>query len=135
MSTPENPFEAMMRQAQDWMKDANPNLADMMPKGLEDFMPTMPKEMIEGFFGKTMNPDGLDGKTRLLLTLAGLVASGANQELAIKMAVKHALEAGATSQEIIETISQMVVFGGPNAMATAMTIAKSVMDETKDDDA
>ncbi|WP_420863083.1 carboxymuconolactone decarboxylase family protein [Algirhabdus cladophorae] len=130
-----NPFEEMMRQAQEMMASANPKMAEMMPKGLEDFMPVMPKEMLETFFGKGMNPGGLDSKTRLLLTLAGLVASGADQELAIKMAVKHAIEAGATGQEIIETISQMVVFGGPNAMTTAMTIAKSVMDETKEDDA
>ena len=135
MNQADNPFEAMMRQAQDWMKDANPDMMRMMPKGLEDFMPTMPKELIEGFFGKGISPDGLDAKTRLLLTLGGLVASGADQELAIKMAVRHAHEAGATSQEIIETITQMVVFGGPNAMTTAMTIAKAVMDETKDDDA
>jgi 4-carboxymuconolactone decarboxylase len=135
MSTP-NPFELMMRQAQDWMKDANSDLSKMMPKGLEDFMPTMPKEMIEGFFGKGVSPDGLDAKTRLLLTLGGLVAAGADQELAIKMAVRHALEIGATKQEIIETITQMVVFGGTDAIATAMRIAQTVIEEdTKDESA
>ena len=46
--------------------------------------------------GKTFNPDGLDAKTRLLLTLAGLTMQGAQAEPQIRLTVRHALEAGAT---------------------------------------
>ena len=38
--------------------------------------PTMPKDMMEMWFGKTFNRDGLDAKTRLLVTLAALTVLG-----------------------------------------------------------
>jgi 4-carboxymuconolactone decarboxylase len=50
------------------------------------------------------------------------------------MTVRHALEAGATHEEIAETIAQMSMFAGIPAMTRAMEIARSVMDETKDQD-
>ena len=40
----------------------------------------MPKDMMEMFFGNTINKDGLDAKTRLLLTLAALTVLGAQAE-------------------------------------------------------
>ncbi len=44
--------------------------------------PTMPKDAMEMWFGKGINKDGLDAKTRLLLTLAGLTMQGAQGESA-----------------------------------------------------
>ncbi len=55
--------------------------------------------------GKGINPDGLDAKTRLLLTLQGLTIQGAQAEPQIRLTVRHAVEAGATTQEIAETIA------------------------------
>jgi 4-carboxymuconolactone decarboxylase len=56
----------------------------------------MPKEFLEMWFGKGLNKDGLDAKTRLLITLAGLTMLGAQSDTQIRMTVRHALEAGAT---------------------------------------
>ncbi len=33
----------------------------------------MPKDMLEMFFGKTFNRDGLDARTRFLVTISGMV--------------------------------------------------------------
>lgn len=128
-----NPFATMMKMGQDWAKALNPALESFTPKGFENLWPTMPKEFMEAFWGKTMNPEGLDAKTRLLLTLTGLTILGAQAESQIRLTVRHAREAGATKQEIAETIAQAGMFGGVPAMTKAMELATSVLDEDKDE--
>jgi 4-carboxymuconolactone decarboxylase len=129
MSDPTNPFEMMMRQAQDMAKAMNPALESFSPKGFESLWPTMPKEFMEMSFGKGINKEGLDAKTRLLITLAGLTMLGAQSDTQIRMTVRHALEAGATRDEIAETIAQMAMFAGIPSMTRAMEFAREVMDE------
>ncbi len=132
--TPTNPFELMMKQAQDMAKAMNPAMESFSPKGFEALWPTMPKEVMEMMFGNTVNKDGLDAKTRLLLTLAGLTCQGAQADTAVRQTVRHALEAGARKQEIVETIGQMSVFAGIPAMTRALDLAQEVMDENEDED-
>ncbi len=128
MTDQKNPFEAMMAMSQDWAKSLNPELTTFTPKGFEGLWPTMPKDVMETFMGKTLNPEGLDAKTKLLLTLGALTILGAQAEAQIRLTVRHALEAGATKQEIAETIAMMGVFGGVPAMTKAMELASSVME-------
>ncbi|GAW34026.1 carboxymuconolactone decarboxylase family protein [Roseovarius sp. A-2] len=128
MSDPTNPFEMMMRQAQEMAKAMNPALESFSPKGFEALWPTMPKEFMEMSFGKGINKEGLDAKTRLLITLAGLTMLGAQSDTQIRMTVRHALEAGATKDEIAETIAQMAMFAGVPSMTRAMDFAREVMD-------
>ena len=132
--TPKNPFAEMMAQAQEMAKALNPALESFSPKGFEALWPTMPKEVMEMMFGNTVNKDGLDAKTRLLLTLAGLTMQGAQADTAVRQTVRHALAAGAKKQEIVETIGQMSVFAGIPAMTRAMDLAQEVMDDKGDDE-
>ncbi len=132
--TPTNPFELMMKQAQDMAKAMNPALENFSPKGFENLWPTMPKEVMEMMFGNTVNSDGLDAKTRLLLTLAGLTMQGAQADTAVRQTVRHALEAGAKKQEIVETIGQMSVFAGIPAMTRALDLAQEVLGNNEDED-
>jgi 4-carboxymuconolactone decarboxylase len=131
--TDSNPFAQMMKMSQDWAKTLNPALESFTPKGFENLWPTMPKEFMETFLGKTFNPDGLDAKTRLLLTLAGLTVLGAQAEAQVRLTVRHAREAGATKQEIAETIGMMGLFGGVPAMTKAMELATEVMEKDQDE--
>ena len=133
---PQNPFAALMAQTQematDWVKQVNPAMAQFSPQGFEKLWPTMPAEMMEAFMGKQFNPEGLDAKTRLLLTLQGLTIQGAVAEPQIRLTVRHALEAGATKQEIAETIAQAAMFGGVPAMTKAMELARQAIDGTEE---
>ena len=129
----QNPFESMMKMSQDWAKSMNFDMEAFTPKGFENLWRTMPKDAMEMFFGKGINPEGLDAKTRLLLTLAGLTVLGAQAEAQIRLTVRHLVEAGATKQEIAETIAQMGMFAGVPAMTKAMELANEVLQ--KDDDA
>ena len=132
--TTDNPFEAMMKMGQDWAKSVNPDLEAFVPKGFEDMFPTMPKDLMEAMMGKGVNPDALDAKTKLLLTLHGLTIAGAAAEPQIKLTVRHATEAGATPTEIAETIAQAAIFGGVPAMTKAMELATGVLDSLSNKD-
>jgi 4-carboxymuconolactone decarboxylase len=129
-----NPFELMMRQASEMAKAMNPALESFSPKGFESLWPMMPKEAMEFWFGNAVNKDGLDAKTRLLLTLAGLTMQGAQADTALRQTVRHAMEAGARKQEIVETIGQMSVFAGIPAMSRALDLAQEVLDKDKDEE-
>ncbi|SLN50006.1 Carboxymuconolactone decarboxylase family protein [Roseovarius albus] len=134
MTDPKNPFEQMMAQAQEMAKSLNPTLESFSPKGFEKLWPTMPKEFMEMSFGKGVNKDGLDAKTRMLLTLAGLTMLGAQSDSQIRLTVRHALEAGATKDEIAETIAHMAMFAGIPSMNRAMDYAREVLDEAEPKD-
>ena len=134
MSDPKTPFEMMMQQAQEMVKSMNPALESFTPKGFDALWPTMPKEWMEMAFGNTFNTEGLDAKTRLYLTLAGLTMQGAQAETPFRLTVRHALEAGATEEEIAETIGHMSMFAGIPAMTRAMELAREVINENKDDE-
>ncbi len=129
--TDSNPFEALFKQTQDmtqeWLKAVNPAMSSFTPTSMDKMWPTVPAEMLEAFMGKQFNPGGLDAKTRLLLTLLGLTVQGAVAEAQIRLTVRHALEAGASQQEIAETIGVAAMFGGVPAMTKAMELAQQAI--------
>ena len=133
--TPANPFEAILVQAHEMAKAFNPALESFNPKGFEALWPTMPKEAMEFWFGNTVNKDGLDAKTRLFLTLAGLTMQGAQADTAVRQTVRHLVEAGAKKQEIVEAIGQMSVFAGIPAVTRALDLAQDAMGDEKEDEA
>ena len=132
MSTPTNPFAEMMAMGQEMARAMNPALEHFTPKGFEALFPTMPRDLMETMMGKTFNPEGLDARTKLLLTLGALTILGEQAEAQIRLTVRHALEAGATKQEIAETIALVGVFGGLPAMTKAMDLAREVIDSSEE---
>ena len=125
-------FQQMMESGQEMLRAFNPALENVQVAGFDKLFPTMSKDMMEMWFGRTFNREGLDAKTRLFLTLAALTVLGAQAEPQIKATVRHALEAGATEREIAEVIWQMSMFGGLPAMQKALEIAQAVFAEKKD---
>ncbi|MCW8842030.1 MAG: carboxymuconolactone decarboxylase family protein [Rhodobacteraceae bacterium] len=134
MNDKTNPFDAMIAQYQEMAKSLNPAMESFTPKGFESMWPTMPKDVMEMFFGKTLNKGGLDAKTRLLLTLGALTVLGAQADSQIRMTVRHLIEAGATKQEIVETVGQMSMFAGIPAMTKAMELVQDVLDANEESD-
>ena len=128
-------FRQMMEQGQQMAKAFAPALEGIDVKGFEKLFPTMPREMLEAWFGKTFNPEGLDARTRLLVTIAALTVLGAQAEAQLRLTIRHALAAGASKREVAEVIWQMSMFGGLPAMQKALEIAQSVFTETKEKDA
>ncbi len=130
MST-KNPFEMMMQQTQEMMKNF-PAMEAFSPKSIDAAWPTMPKEVMEFMFGNALNEGGLDAKTRLFLTLAGLTMQSVQNEVGFRQTARHLLEAGASDQQIYEAITMMSVFAGLPASTRGMELARDVIETGKD---
>jgi len=128
-------FQAMVEQSHEMARAMNPALESFSPSAFEKFIPSMPKDMLEMFFGKTFNREGLDARTRFLVTIAGLVVTGSQGEPQLRLAIRNALESGATQREIAEVIFQMSMFGGVPAMSRGLEIAQTVFNELGGDSA
>ena len=124
-------FQQMLQSGQEMARAFNPALEHVDTKAFEKLIPTMPSDMLEMWFGKTFNRDGLDARTRLLVTLAAMTVQGAHAEPQLRMTIRHAIAAGATPREIAEVIYQMGMFGGIPAMQKALEIAQSVFTESE----
>lgn len=125
-------MQQMMEQGQQMARAFNPALETFKVKGFEDMIPTMSREFMEMAFGRTFNREGLDAKTRMLVTIAALTVLGAQAEPQLRLSVRHALEAGATRREIAEVIYQMSMFGGLPAMQKALETAQAVFAEAEE---
>jgi 4-carboxymuconolactone decarboxylase len=126
-------FQSMMEQGQTMARAFTPSaLGTIDPKAFEAMFPAMPKEMLEMFFGKTFNPEGLDARTRFLVTIAAQTVLGPLGEPQLRPTVRNALAAGATAREIAEVIWQMSMFGGLPATQKALEIAQAVFTETEE---
>ena len=126
-------FQQMLQSGQEMARVFNPALEHFDMRAMEKLVPTIPADMLEMWFGKTFNREGLDAKTRLLLTIGAITVQGALAEPQLRMTVRQALAAGATKREIAETIFQMSMFGGLPAMQKALEIAQSVYAEEDDE--
>jgi 4-carboxymuconolactone decarboxylase len=126
-------FQTMMEQGQTMARAFTPSaLGTIDPKAFEAMFPAMPKEMLEMFFGKTFNPQGLDARTRFLVTIAAQTVLGPLGEPQLRPTVRNALAAGASAREIAEVIWQMSMFGGLPATQKALEIAQAVFTETEE---
>lgn len=122
-------FQQMVEQGQQMARALNPALETLDPKAFEKLIPTMPAEMMELWWGNTLNREGLDAKTRLIVTLAGLITQGAVAEPQVRLVIRHLLEAGATRREIAEVIYQCAMFAGLPAMQKGLELAQAVYAE------
>ena len=126
-------FQTMMSQGQTMARAFTPAaFGTIDPAAFQAMFPTMPKEMLEMFFGKTFNPEGLDARTRFLVTIAAQTVLGPLGEPQLRPTVRNALAAGATPREIVEVIWQMSMFGGLPATQKALEIAQAVFADTEE---
>jgi 3-oxoadipate enol-lactonase / 4-carboxymuconolactone decarboxylase len=80
-------------------------------------------------WGEIWTRPGLDRRTRSFITLAALVASGREHELALH--VRAARRNGVTPDEIGEVLLQCAVYCGVPAANSAFAIAQRVLEETE----
>jgi 4-carboxymuconolactone decarboxylase len=78
-------------------------------------------------WGDVWSREGLDRRTRSMLTLAVLTATGAENELA--MHVRAALGNGVTPEEISEVLLHTAVYAGVPKGNAAFAIAQRVLEE------
>jgi 4-carboxymuconolactone decarboxylase len=81
----------------------------------------------ETVWGNVWSRPGLDRRTRHLITLAMLAATGKHDELALH--VGATVRTGVTEEELKEVFLQVAVYAGVPSANTAFTIAKRVLAE------
>ncbi len=106
----------------------NGEAGDRILSLLNDISPDMAKMVIEFPYGDIYSRDGLDMKTRELITIASLTTLG-NAKDQLKAHVSNALNTGCTKEEIIEVIMQMCIYAGFPAALNGLFAAKDIFDE------
>lgn len=91
-----------------------------------EFTLAIQEQITRGAWGDVWQRDGLDRKTRSLITVAMLTAMGKQHEL--KGHVRGALNNGATTQEIQEVLLHAAVYCGMPAAVEAFRSAAEVID-------
>ncbi|QQV76186.1 carboxymuconolactone decarboxylase family protein [Sphingomonas aliaeris] len=94
-------------------------------RSLEDIAPDLGRYIIEFAYGDIFARPGLDLKTRELTTVAALTAMGTAAPQ-LKVHLQAASRVGATRQEIVETILQVIPYAGFPAALNAVAIARDV---------
>jgi 4-carboxymuconolactone decarboxylase len=90
--------------------------------------PDLGRLAVEFNYGQIFSRPGLDLKSRLLATVAGLTALGNTTQL--KFYINGALNVGWTEEEIVEVIMQMIIYAGfPHALNTIFKVAAEVFAE------
>jgi 4-carboxymuconolactone decarboxylase len=85
------------------------------------------EEYITGFvFGDVWSRPGLDLRTKSLVTIATVAATG--RTLALELNIRMALRNGATREEIIETLLQLAPYAGFPAAWEALAMAHKVFE-------
>jgi 4-carboxymuconolactone decarboxylase len=84
-------------------------------------------------WGDIWTRPGLDYRTRSLITVALLAASGRHEELSLH--IRATRNTGATADEVKEVLLQVAVYAGVPAANAAFRIAKSAFEEMAKEDA
>ncbi|MCB4767411.1 carboxymuconolactone decarboxylase family protein [Ancylobacter sp. Lp-2] len=92
---------------------------------LADIAPDFARYIFEFGYGDIYSRPGLDLRTRMLATVAGLVALG-HAERELEVHIGSALNCGASRDEVVETIMQMALYAGFPAALDALFVAKRV---------
>jgi 4-carboxymuconolactone decarboxylase len=92
---------------------------------LESVCPDLANMTIEWGFGEIVSRNGIDLKTRQLVTVASCVTLGYAQPQ-LRAHIEGALNVGATKEEIVEVILQVALYAGFAAATNAMLLAKEV---------
>jgi 4-carboxymuconolactone decarboxylase len=96
-------------------------------KYLEDLAPDLERIVMENLFGDIFLRPGLDARTRSLITLCVLASQG--RETQTRAHIAGALNIGATKQEIVEALIQLLFYAGLPAASTGLKIASEVFKE------
>ena len=99
---------------------------EAMVAELEDVCPAFADMSIEWALGGVMARPGLDLLTRQLVLVASCVTLG-HALPQVRAHAEAALEAGATKQQVVETILQMTFYAGGPAVRNALVSLKDVL--------
>jgi 4-carboxymuconolactone decarboxylase len=104
--------------------------AETYIEGISKVAPLFAKVNVEFAYGDIYGDPNrvLDEKTRELCTVSALVVQGFSAPQ-LKLHIEAALRVGATQKEIVEVITQMILYAGFPAATNAIHIAQAVFEQ------
>lgn len=124
-------YEKGMRVMQEHLGD----MAVEYVEAIKEIAPLFAKVNVEFAFGDLYGHESsLDQKTRELATIAALTVQGFSLP-ELKIHVKAALRCGASKEEIVEIITQMLAYCGFPAATNALMAAKEIFSAEEKRDA
>ena len=104
-------------------------LADKVTGRLIELDADLPNLITDYAFGAVVGREGLDLKTREMLTVASLVSLG-NAMPQLQLHMRAALNVGVTPKELLEVVIQMAVYAGVPACMNGLTAYREAMAAT-----
>jgi 4-carboxymuconolactone decarboxylase len=98
---------------------------DRASAAVTDFDAPFQRFITETAWGTLWAGDGVDRRTRSLLTIAILAALGRHEELALHLRASR--NTGATPEEIREALLHVAVYAGVPAANAAFALARSIL--------
>jgi 4-carboxymuconolactone decarboxylase len=93
-------------------------------RSFDDIAPDIGRMIVEHSYGDIFHRSGIDPKTRELTACAALAARGTRTtETPLRVHINAALTAGASRAEVVETLLNVIPYGGYPAAQQAMQIA------------
>jgi 4-carboxymuconolactone decarboxylase len=110
------------------LKITNKENIEKIFENLEDIAPDLGRFIVEFPYSEIYSREGLDLKTRELITIGALTAIG-TAENQLKSHINAALNVGNSTTEIVEAIMQMSAYAGFPAALNGIMVAKEVFKE------
>ena len=123
---------AILDRGRDTADVLNPGMEAALAGRYDALLPGFAESVVDMAYGRVYSRDGLDMKTRMLVTVGALAAIGGQTRPQIKVNIASALRAGASQREIAEAIMQMGLYGGFPAMINALNAALEVFAEKEE---
>ena len=111
------------------MNTLEEGLADKVIGRLSELDEDLPKLITDYAFGAVVGREGLDLKTREMLTVASLISLG-NAMPQLQLHMRAALNVGVTPKELLEVVIQMAVYAGIPACMNGLTAYREAIDDT-----
>jgi 4-carboxymuconolactone decarboxylase len=97
---------------------------DAVVRSFDDIAPDLGRMIVEHSYGEVFAREGIDLKTRELSACAALAAVGsATTETPLRVHINAALKVGASREEIVETLINLIPYSGYPATQRAIGIA------------
>jgi 4-carboxymuconolactone decarboxylase len=119
--------ERSERGAQLIEKMMGPEQAERVRAVWKQICPDFEKYVVEFLAGEIWSRPQLDRRTRSLVTIAALAATG--RSLGLELNIRMALNNGATRQEVMETLLHIAPYAGFPACWEGLTLADKVFRE------
>ncbi|WP_051691004.1 carboxymuconolactone decarboxylase family protein [Photorhabdus australis] len=108
------------------MESLEPGLADRVIGSLAELDADLPFLITDYAFGAVVGREGLDLKTREMLSVASLITLG-NAQPQLELHMRAALNVGVTEKELLEIVIQMAVYAGVPACMNGLTAFRAAI--------